>query len=145
MKVFIAVMVMPLLLAGCALEGKHSDSLKVMNLDDCEDGGTWVNVHYGDSELKVKPKIDVKKGSGIEFRLKPRKQKSDRVDYENATVTVKGKASEDGKNDWIDVQGTASKDGALAVCANVDTGGYEYLVHVEGVGTLDPRVHVDPR
>ena len=56
MRLMIAVFAMPLLLAGCAVEGKHSDSYKVKNLDNCGDGGSWVNVHYGDSQLKVKPK-----------------------------------------------------------------------------------------
>jgi hypothetical protein len=145
----IAVFALPLLLSGCALEGEHSASYKVKNLDKCGEGGTWVNVRYGDSQLKVKSKIKVQKGSGIEFRLKPDKKQSDPVDYENVKVTISGKTKDENgnpitKNNWINVAGNAKDDGTLAVCADVDIGDYEYLVEVEGVGTLDPRVNVHP-
>jgi hypothetical protein len=145
MRLVFTLPVVMLLLSACDMEGKHSNSNKFMGLDNCEDGGTWVKVHYGDSSLKVMPKISVKKGSGIEFRLKPSKKKSDLVDYETVEVTIKGKATRDGKNDWITAAGTAKDNGALTLCASADVGDYEYLVEVEGVGTLDPRVKVDPQ
>lgn len=137
------ILPLPLILAAC--EGSYSSFVK-SGKDGCPKGGTYVNVHYGDSQLKVKPIAKVHRGGAFEFRLKPKKSKSDPdgVDYKEVNVTVKGK---DVRSDWIEaISGTAKGKGKLVFCVkdSVALGrNYEYWVEVDQVGRLDPRADVE--
>lgn len=103
-------------------------------------GGTQpVNVHYGDSEIRVTPvKVRVKRGSRIRFELKPKGSH-----HRDTVVTIKAKDPDTGA--WIDISGNARDNvDRLDVCVPVDQakGVYEYWVEVDGVGKLDPRADV---
>ena len=116
--------------------------------EDC-DAVRFHEVTYGVKNNKtifqVKEKVSVTRGNALVFKLKPKNTRGTPVDFENALVTIVGK-SDDPKNSWITEISGKFKDGdELGVCVPnfVDTElEYEYLVHVEGLGTLDPRVIV---
>ena len=136
------ILPLPILLSAC--EGSFSSFVK-SGKDGCPKGGTYVNVHYGDSQLKVKSIAKLHRGGAFEFRLKPKKSKNDPegVNYKNVKVTIKGK---DTRSDWIpEISGTAAGKGKIAFCVKNDVPlgrNYEYWVEVEKVGRLDPRADV---
>jgi hypothetical protein len=147
MRNLLLIGLIPLLLMACTSEGKYSKSNTFDIKEECGDAGTWVRVHYGDSQLKVKPKVHLKKGSAWEFRLKPKIKATDPVDYNKMEVTILGKKS-DPDASWIDISGTFEKSGgSLVLCVDPDQKEdlktYEYFVHVEEIGTLDPRADVE--
>ena len=130
-----------LALSACATNGQHSANARYSI--ECTAGGTFVNVHYGDSELKVHPVANVHRGSALEFRLKPNRRASDKVNYENVKVKIKGAKTPPAS--WINLESTfADSKGKLVVCVpdSVAKGTYYYEVEVDGVGTLDPRADV---
>ena len=105
-----------------------------------------VTITYGDSNLSVDAKEKkVHRDDYLVFKLKPDSTKGpDGLDYKTVTVTVSGKNS---ASQWISASGSDDGSGGeLIVC--VPTGQaydtYEYLVQVNEVGTLDPRVIVEP-
>lgn len=104
-----------------------------------------VTIIYGDSQLQADAKVNVKPDGQLVFRLKPKSDKGPNgLDYATVRVTIKGKSGENGA-DWIDVAGTAvSSNGKLTQCvpAGQPEGTYYYLVTVDQVGVLDPRVEV---
>jgi len=146
MRKLILLLVTPLLLMACATEGKFSTSNKFETLADCHDGGTYVKVHYEDSYLKIKPKINVKRGTGLEFRLKPKNSVGAPVNYEEMEVTIEGKPGGLSAA-WINVSGSFknSPGGSLFICIPDGTaeGTYHYSVSVEQLGQLDPRADVE--
>ena len=147
MRNLLLIGLMPLLLMACTSEGKYSKFNSFDTKAECEDAGTWVKVHYGDSQLKVKPKVHLKKGWAWEFRLKPKIKATDPVDYNKMKVTIKGKAK-DPDASWIDISGTfEDSGGSLILCVDPEQDQelqtYEYYVNVEEVGTLDPRADVE--
>ena len=114
----------------------------------CSDGSPKkdVTISYGDSKLEVDVKEKkVKRDDYLVFKLKPDSTKGpDGLDYKTVTVTVSGKNS---ASQWISASGSdVGSGGEFIVC--VPTGQaydtYEYLVQVNEVGTLDPRVIVEP-
>jgi hypothetical protein len=130
-----------LTLGACATNGQHSANARYSI--ECTAGGTFVNVHYGDSEIKVHPIANVHRGAALEFRLKPNRRKSDPVNYENVKVKIKGAKTPPAS--WIDLEDSyANSNGKLVVCVpdSVAKGTYYYEVTVDGVGTLDPRADV---
>lgn len=130
-----------LVLGACATPGQYSASAQYST--ECTAGGTFVNVQYGDSQLKVHPIANVHRGAALEFRLKPNRRRSDAVNYENVQVRIKGAKSPPAE--WIDEEGSyTDSDGALVACVpeDVDADTYYYMIEVEGVGTLDPRADV---
>lgn len=121
-------------LAGCATAGKFSESRSISA--QCPDGSAFVNVDYGDSFLKVNAIANTKRGGALEFRLNAR------PGYEDHLVTISGKAAKDA---WISASGNENgRDDKLIVCVppDLEPDSYYYLVRVEEVGTLDPRVDV---
>ena len=110
-----------------------------------------VTIHYGDSELWVNPtRAVVKRGGNFVFILnakeKPVTDPPD-VHYKDVKVTVKGKTQADA---WSEERsGTwnpPASDHKLRICVPPmqDTVEYEYVVTVDTVGYLDPRVKVNP-
>ena len=60
-------------------------------------------------------------------------------------VTIEGKTDEP-EDDWINISVSfEGSKGSLTKCVNAGTAPaeYEYFVHVEEVGTLDPRADVE--
>jgi hypothetical protein len=123
-------------------------------LDDpistCDAGAAKKNVKikYGDSELSVDVKEQkVKRSEYLAFDLRPDSHTGpNNLDYKTVLVTIAGK---DSKSSWIAASGTydgSGSDHLLLVCVPseqaYDT--YEYYVTVAEVGTLDPRVVVEP-
>lgn len=106
-----------------------------------------VRVRYGDSYMEVDALKRVRPGCPLVFQLQPKSVRGPNgLDYDNVTVTIKGKAGADGAH-WVAFSGTAA--GTLngkfsrASPADQEEGTYFYLVTVEKVGTLDPRVEVE--
>lgn len=108
-------------------------------------GAQPVNIQYGDSQIKVVPPLyEVKKNKNLKFRLM-----ADNVngpgglDYATVNVTIKSKGP---GNQWLDISGTEEGTNPLIVCMPADQplGEISYLVEVDQVGVLDPRVRVIP-
>lgn len=138
-SILVAVMVASTTVA-CAVAGKHSASARYSI--ECTAGGTFVDVSYGDSELKVHPIAMVHRGAALKFRLRPNRRRSDKVDYENTEVTIEGKTPD---ASWINTSGSFSdSNGDLTVCVpeGIDRKTYYYFITVDEVGTLDPRADV---
>jgi hypothetical protein len=126
--------VLAVTLTACATPGKYSASRSIST--QCADGSTFVNVDFGDSNVKVNPVANVKRNAALEFRLRAGQG------YEDKLVTIRGKAAKDG---WISASGSDDgRDNKLIVCVPSEQaeGTYYYLVQVEDVGTLDPRANV---
>jgi hypothetical protein len=104
-----------------------------------------VTIIYGDSHLEADAKVHVKPDGQLVFRLKPKSTKGPNgLDYNTVRVTIKGKSDTPAAG-WIDEFGTAeSSGGKLTECvpAGQAEGTYYYLVTVDKLGTLDPRVEV---
>ncbi|MGK2925941.1 MAG: hypothetical protein ACSLE2_09980 [Lysobacterales bacterium] len=105
----------------------------------------WVS--YGDSYIKVNARKKVKPGCPLVFRLDPDGAGGPNgLDYDNVTVTIKGKEGEDGAH-WVAFSNTAAKteDKRFSASSPVDQkeGTYFYLVAVEKLGELDPRIDVE--
>lgn len=131
----LAALPLAALAAACATPGQYTATRSISTT--CPTGSTFVNIFYGDSQLKVvAPKATVKQNAGFELRLKAERG------YENKTVTIEGKTRNDR---WLAASGSESEsDGKLLICVPPDQelGPYYYLVRVEDVGTLDPRADV---
>jgi len=142
MRNLLLILFTPFFLTACVTGPQAS-------VDDCpRPGSKQVIIHYGDSKIRVTPAFvkNVKLGSKLNFKLEAENNASDPagIDYEEVKVTIQGKTSE-GRT-WLWVAGTEDADGTLSVCAPRDVskvGVYEYLVHVDTVGQLDPRADVE--
>lgn len=99
-----------------------------------------VTIQYGDSELRVTPPVRIVHRTGdFRLRLQPDRNESDKVDYREVKVTVKGKAGAG----WITEQSTTfNESDTITYCvpAGEPYGEQEYEIMVESVGRLDPRV-----
>ena len=131
----------PLLLAACAAP-------QPMNVCS-QPAGQPVNVKYGDSYITVTPPLQVlKKDKYLKFKLMGDNQPGpDGLDYGKVKVTIVAK---DATNKlWLNKSGTedGAPNGILEACmpANQPVNEtFEYLVKIEEVGQLDPRVRVIP-
>lgn len=104
-------------------------------------------VSYGDAHLKVDALKKVRPGCPLVFKLAPdRTRGPNGLNYDDVTVTIKGKKGEDGAH-WIDFSGTAAgtpgRKHPASSRPDQAEGTYYYFVTVEKVGTLDPRVIVE--
>jgi hypothetical protein len=103
-------------------------------------------IHYGDSELRVTPKIlNVRRTSDFTIKLNPSNTAGPNgLDYNTVTVSVEGKPeAEFGvDNSWIVLKSASGQNGEMYWCAPDDVKMYYYKVTVEKVGVLDPRVNV---
>ena len=128
-------------LSGCASQQTTMTDCTTGNPVEKKD----VTIIYGDSHLQADAKVNVKPDGELVFRLKPQSTKGPNgLDYATVQVSIKGKSGENGA-DWIDVSGAAgTSNDKLTECvpAGQSEGTYYYLVTVEKVGTLDPRVEV---
>jgi hypothetical protein len=113
--------------------------------NDCEDAhGIDAHIWYGDSHLKVSHKTTVKQEEAVLFKLHPDPNSDENVDYDEVTVHIVGKKP---KDDWLNTSFKASDtEKKRTVCVLMqEVGEYEYFVKVEKVGTIDPRVKVEPK
>ncbi len=104
-------------------------------------------ITYGDSQIVVKPKSNVRVDREFQFKLDPKRNSGDPVDYRDVLVTVTGK---DAASSWI--SGSATYNTAPG-SGNTFFGGcvpntamegdvFSYDVKVREVGALDPRAEV---
>lgn len=141
----VLVLLASVMLSACASEGKFVESDSMASCGG--HGGTFINLHYGDSELSTNPIAHVRPGGDFEIRLKPKRRADDPagVNYEEVGVNVAGKPS-DPAAAWITASGSYddSKDHKLVICVdpNQPEGDYNYEITVDHVGFLDPRVDV---
>jgi hypothetical protein len=103
-------------------------------------------VRYGDAHLQVDALKKVRPGCPLVFKLQPDSTRGPNgLNYDDVKVTIKGK-NVDGAH-WIDFSGTAAGTTGQKYVAtsrpDQAEGTYFYLVTVEKVGTLDPRVIVE--
>ena len=106
-----------------------------------------VRVRYGDSYIEVDALKKVRPGCPLVFKLQPKSVRGPNgLDYADVTVTIEGKAGPDGA-DWISFSDTASNTPNQKFTAasppDQAEGVYFYLVTVDEVGALDPRVEVE--
>ena len=125
-----------MLMSGCA---------GLMPSTDCDgQGSPPVKVMYGDSQLRVNPPIaHVHRGGDFVLDLQPVGPGAD--SYKSVDVTVVGKTADD---NWITPKTESYNSAAnnriiYCVPPMQDTVEYEYIVTVDTVGNLDPRVKVN--
>lgn len=106
-----------------------------------------VKITYGDSHLSVDDKQKpVKHDDWLVFDLKPDMQIGQgprNVDFKKVMVRVFGKSPD---SYWIAAMGTYDGTGGrLEVCvpSNLPYRIYEYMIEIDEVGKLDPRVIVE--
>ena len=132
-------------LTACAVTSQVSSGPKLFYATDCDTSSVKKNVtiNYGDGHLSVDVKEQkVKRTEYLAFKLKPDSSKGPgNLDYKTVIVTISGK---DSAAQWIVASGKAEEDDLLEVCVPTDVayGIYEYVVQVNSVGLLDPRVDV---
>ena len=139
MRKILLILSIPLLLTACVIPESYDQT----GCTDEPGPARPVNIMYGDSKITVKPPlktINMKKN--LKFRLSADPAKGPgNLDYATVKVTIKSK---DSNNHWINTSGTADGTNPLVVCVpdfqadRIVT----YLVEVEDVGVLDPRVDV---
>lgn len=121
-------------LVACAQPGKF---VKKDRPNNCNGKGQVdLFVEYGDSKIKVTPKIDVGQGGEIIVKLKADKG------FENTRVLFDGKTAND---NWLDKEmtyGDGKKQLLICVKPEQAPGEYKYNVEIEGVGKIDPRAIV---
>ena len=112
---------------------------------DCDDAnGVDMQIHYGDSSIKVSHRIKVKREDAILIKLHPQMNAPSGTDYKNMEIEIRG---EKPKDRWLNKKITSTDDKkTLRICvmAEQEPGDYKYLVIVPTVGTIDPRVVVEP-
>lgn len=138
-------------LAGCASDGSFRSGTFFSEVCDpprVVQGFTLTAIHYGDSRLIVIPISKIKVNSEFRFILVPkRRSDTDEVVFSEQTVSISSDDDDDaGETEpgWLEVEGTASDDGTLALCVpeSVARNRYKYDVVVTEVGQLDPRADV---
>ena len=139
-----ALVLLVLLLSGCAIEGKfRANSLP----NTCgSNGHTFVLIKYGDSHIAAKAVIRVRAGAELQYRLIP--DRGHAKNFEQAAVTITKKPSPPPASDadWVNASGNYDDDsGVLTVCVPEDpeATSYFYQIEIDGVGMLDPRADVE--
>jgi hypothetical protein len=157
MRRIIAVLAIPALFAGCAMDGEFHK--KKITGGPCGDvsGYTYTGIVYGDSTIAIIPISKIAADSEWRFFLFPTKLEDDLTDWNGVNVTVKGKATPSGSslpvdyNDWINVSGSfdagknVSRKRYIVNCVpeTVSAGDvYTYEVTIDGIGAIDPRGRV---
>lgn len=103
-----------------------------------------LTIQYGDSKIVVDHKLKVKKKDVIEIKLKPDNTSFESgVNYKTLDIMLVGKTS---KSQWLNrkLRSSESKNNKFRICVGErpkDT--YYYMVHVPGVGKIDPRVDIE--
>lgn len=137
-----------LLASGCAsyMDGYVADFPDLDEIEECEGGSAHkMDIAYGDSKIVVKNRLKVKQRDVIEIKLNPdTKSDDDNVDYKDLEIRIVGK---DGKSKWLNrkLKASDASNKKFRICVgDRDPDTYYYLVHVPGVGIIDPRVDVIP-
>lgn len=134
-----------LLIAGIGFLSAGCASLDDPVNEKCPNAkGPPIHIRYGDSKIDVTNKVKVRREGHLVLMLHPEDRPEQKKDPNQLTVILEG------KNDasaWIEAELTAG-DGnsskAVICVGETDIGTYRYLVKVEGVGEIDPRVDVEP-
>lgn len=156
MRRILTIIFVSALLSACCTDGNFCD--RAFNSAACNgpvEGYTITAVAYGDSKMAVIPLSNIRNDTEWRFILGPISMPTDPTtsDYESATVTISGKGANDA---WINtagpgntpITGSFAADGTLTACVrglpDTSVGAeYSYLVHVDTIGTLDPRGRVE--
>ena len=138
--------------AGCATgqfnAGSEFDSSRA-TLDDCDDiGGTHINLHYSNYQIRTTSIAHLRAGEIFSIRLKPQNTPANRpgVDYEDKVVTISGKTA---GSAWLSASGSYSTtpephhDLVICVPPNEPPGTYYYDINIVDTGSLDPRADID--
>ena len=112
----------------------------------CEEkGNAAAHIRFGDSKIEVDPKVNVRKGDCIEFKLSLQKAKTDEADIDYETVAIQIVAKDE-KDEWLNKTFSYSESVRKRIYIPVPEdqakGIYSYYVIIENVGKLDPRVEV---
>lgn len=139
MKRFIYLLAVVVLIAGCATPGKFHATNAANRCDGT--GRVKIEIKYGDSYIQVTPKANAKRRGEIIYELKPEQNPQSGINYDAVLVTMSGKTPAD---EWLNAAGTKSGgDPYICVGQNQALGDYDFSVNVAGVGTIDPRVHIE--
>lgn len=150
----ITVLVITILLAGC-VDGKFHKRSITGGPCGTVSGYTYTGIAYGDSKMVVIPVSKIRADTEWRFYLLPIDSLGGTTAYGDKTVKIDGKPppyTPPANDDWIDGEksyDTATVSGKsryITVCVPstvVKGQTWEYLVHVDTVGTLDPRGHVE--
>lgn len=158
MRRLLCIFVSAACVAGCADGRFHKKSITGGACPGTVSGYTYTGIVYGESHLVVIPLSKIRAGTEWRFYLLPtdRPRGSSASALSMRTVTVDGKpagpAPPPGANQWIFTAGDFS--GGMpagnvryisqCVPATLNEGDeFQYLVDVEGIGTLDPRARVE--
>lgn len=107
-------------------------------------GYTFAGVVYGDSYIIGFPYSEVVAGAEFQIILETFGRDSAIISgLENRTVQIEGKSAGP-EDDWLNASGVYSVSDKIVICIPDTTpgGDYDYLIHVDGVGTLDPRARI---
>jgi hypothetical protein len=135
MNRIIPILAMAIFATGC----------ETVSTVDCGDAnGVDMQIRYGDSSIEVSHRIKVKRKDAILIKLHPQINAPSGTDYKNMEIEIRG---EKRKDRWLNKKITSTDDKkTLRICVKEDQkpGDYKYLVIVPTVGTIDPRVEVEP-
>jgi hypothetical protein len=157
MKRITGALVIAFLFAGCA-DGKfHKRNITTGPCGPVV-GYTYTAIAYGDGKLVVIPVSDIRANTEWRFYLFPLDNLGGKTPSNNVHIKIKGQnpavppVASGGNNIWIDIDGsynTATKDGSLRFLVDctpaslVSGDEHKFEVTIDGIGTLDPRGHVD--
>ena len=105
------------------------------------------HIKYGDSQIVVQAKSNVRVDREFHFKLMPDRKPGDPVDYRDVLVTVSGK---DAASSWISGSATFNTApgaahtffGGCVPSTSVVGDVFTYDVKIQDVGNLDPRAEV---
>ena len=135
MNRIISILAIVIFATGC-------ETVSTVDCDDAND--VDMQVRYGDSSIEVSHRIKVKRKDAILIKLQPHMNAPSVSDYKNMEIEIRGEKQ---KDRWLNKKITSTDDKkTLRICvkAEQEPGDYKYLVIVPTVGTIDPRVEVEP-
>ena len=143
-RIFVLVTVFGTLAACETMPTGPVDSGGTTEPAECTtNSASMITVKYGDSSIDVTHRINVKKDEFFTLRLDPANSSADPVDYTTMDVYIFGSTTD---AQWLN--GTYNAGGAnhkdFDICTTAPEGEYKYMVVIPGIGTIDPRVIVDP-
>ena len=149
MKKKMIIVGLVLLLAGCVAQNQFFDPVgrpePVGAKMDCPgSSGPDIQVIFGDSKIFVTPHVRVPQEGRLVIRVVPQGSPDKGPDFGERTITLTNK---DDPTSWPNTSFKASDKNpeSIVVCVKQQPeGSYRYLVDIDGVGQIDPRIDVIP-